>query len=69
MSYQEIYREKCCTAEQAVQFIEPGEAIVTPITPGEPPALLDALVSNEKLNGNLLYRMLPGYPVLDVEQE
>jgi acyl-CoA hydrolase len=69
MSYQEIYREKCCTAEQAVQFIEPGEAIVTPITPGEPPALLDALVSNEKLSGNLLYRMLPGYPVLDVEQE
>ena len=58
MSDQEIYRAKCCTAEEAVRFIEPGEAIITPISPGEPPALLDALPSNNKLHGNRLYRML-----------
>lgn len=69
MSFQEIYRDKLCTAEEAVQLIEPGEAIVTPITPGEPPALLEALSSNERLYGNSLYRMLPGYPVLNVEPE
>jgi acyl-CoA hydrolase len=69
MGYQELYIEKCCTAEAAVRFIEPGEAIVTPITPGEPPALLNALTSNDRLYGNSLYRMLPGYPVLNVDQE
>lgn len=69
MGFQTIYRKKCCTAAKAVQFIEPGEAIVTPITPGEPPALLEALPSNERLHKNILYRMLPGYPVLNVEQE
>lgn len=69
MSYQEMYREKRCSAEEAVQFIEPGEAIVTPITPGEPPALLEALLTNDRLFGNSLYRMLPGYPILNTSPE
>ena len=69
MSYQGIYRDKYCTAEEAVQFVEPGEAIITPINPGEPPALLNALTSNKKLHGNSLYRMLPSSPVLDVDSE
>ncbi len=69
MSYQEIYREKCFTAEEAVQFIEPGEAIIAPIIPGEPPALLAAIPSNKKLHGNSLYRMLPSSPVLNVAPE
>lgn len=69
MSYQEIYRAKCCTAEEAVRLVEPGDAIILPINPGEPPALLEALPSNPRLYGNSLYRMLPGYPILNVEQE
>jgi acyl-CoA hydrolase len=69
MSYQEIYQSKLCTAEEAVRFVEPGDAIVFPITPGEPPALKEALLSHERLQGNSLYRMLPGSPILDVEQE
>ena len=69
MSYQEIYRAKCFTAEEAVYFVEPGEAIILPIHPGEPPALLEALPSNPRLHGNQLYRMLSGYSVLNVEQE
>lgn len=69
MSYQEIYRAKCCTAEEAVQLIEPGEAIILPINPGEPPALLEALPSNYRLHDNKLFRMLSGYPILNVNQE
>lgn len=69
MSFQEIYRAKCCTAEEAVQFVKPGDAIILPINPGEPPALLQALPTNHRLRGNNLYRMLPGYPVLNIDQE
>jgi acyl-CoA hydrolase len=69
MSFQEIYRGKVCTAEEAVRFVEPGEAIILPINPGEPPALLEALPSNNRLHGNSLYRMLTGYPVLNVDPE
>ena len=38
MSFQRMYQAKICTAEEAVQFVEPGEAIISPISPGEPPA-------------------------------
>lgn len=69
MSYQEIYQAKYCTAEEAVLFIEKEEAIITPISPGEPPALLEALALNNRLHGNALYRMLPGSPVLNVEAD
>ena len=69
MSFQRMYQEKVCTAEEAVQFVDPGEAIILPISPGEPPALLEALPSNHRLHGNTLYRMLPSYPVLNIEPE
>ena len=60
-----MYQSKICTAEEAVRFVEPGEAVIFPINPGEPPALLEALPSNQKLHDNTLYRMLPGYPLLE----
>ena len=66
MSYQNMYRAKRCTAEEAVRFIEPGDAIVLPINPGETPALLEALPSNDRLCGNTLYRMIPANPVLEI---
>lgn len=69
MSYQEIYQAKVCTAEEAVLFIEKEEAIITPISPGEPPALLEALTANNQLHGNVLYRMLPGSSVLNAEPD
>lgn len=69
MGYQEIYREKICAAEEAVQFVEPGDAIIFPITPGEPLALFEALPTNGKLRGNTLYRMIPNFPAINVEQE
>jgi len=65
MSFQRMYQSKICTAEEAVRFVEPGEAVIFPINPGEPPALLEALPSNQKLHDNTLYRMLPGYPLLE----
>ncbi|WP_338472988.1 acetyl-CoA hydrolase/transferase C-terminal domain-containing protein [Niallia sp. XMNu-256] len=69
MSFQRMYQAKVCTAEEAVQFVEADEAIILPIAPGEPPALLEALPSNDRLLGNTLYRMLPSYPVLNIKPE
>ena len=67
MSIQGMYQDRLCSAEEAVSYIEPGEGIVMPINPGEPPALLKALPTNGRLRGNTLFRMLPGYPVLDID--
>ncbi|PLR97555.1 acetyl-CoA hydrolase/transferase family protein [Bacillus sp. T33-2] len=69
MSYQSEYQAKRLSAEQAVRFIEPGDDIIFPVNPGEPLALLGALPSNDTLSGNRLYRMLPAYPVLEIEKE
>lgn len=70
MSNLSLYNDKCClTAEEAVRFVQPGDDIIVSPIPGEPPALLKALPSNTELKGNRLYRMLPCYPVLDVEPE
>ncbi|WP_227937666.1 acetyl-CoA hydrolase/transferase family protein [Alkalihalobacillus deserti] len=69
MSFYTEYQTKCLIAEQAVRFIEPGEDIIVPISPGEPPALLNALSGHTKLAGNRLYHMIPSYPVLGMEEE
>ncbi|WP_338447724.1 acetyl-CoA hydrolase/transferase C-terminal domain-containing protein [Niallia oryzisoli] len=69
MSLITLYQSKITTAEEAVRFVEPGEVIVFPINPGEPPALLAALPTNQKLQGNSIYRMLPGYPLLEAAPE
>ena len=63
------YTKKLRTPEEAVQFIEPNTDIILPVMAGEPPALLESLPKNTKLRGNRLYRMLPAYPILDVEEE
>lgn len=57
MSYQEAYKAKRFTADEAVRLVEPGDGIIFPIT-GEPPALLEALPYNGRLSGNRLFRML-----------
>lgn len=67
--YKKLYQEKLTTPERAVQLVEAGEEIVFPINPGEPPALLAAIPSNEKLAGNYLHRMLPSSAPLDIEQD
>lgn len=67
--YKKLYQEKLTTPERAVQLVEAGEEIVFPINPGEPPALLAAIPSNEKLEGNYLHRMLPSSAPLDIEQD
>lgn len=64
--YKKMYETKKTTAQEAVQLVEPGDGIIFPIMPGEPPALLEALPSNEALNGNSLYRMLPSFPTIDI---
>lgn len=67
--YKKLYQEKLTTPEKAVQLVEPGEEIVFPINPGEPPALLEAIPSNERLEGNYLHRMLPSSGPLDLPQD
>jgi len=69
MSFHTEYLKKRLIPEEAVRFIQPGDDIIVPITPGEPPALLNALLGYQQLSGNRLYRMIPGFPALDVEKE
>jgi len=64
--YKKLYEEKLTTPEKAVQLVEPGEEIIFPINPGEPPALLEALPENKNLEGNYLHRMLPSSGPLDL---
>ncbi|MCC5895306.1 MAG: acetyl-CoA hydrolase/transferase family protein [Alkalibacterium sp.] len=61
-----MYTEKLTTPEEAVQLVNPGEEIIFPINPGEPPMLLEAIPKNEKLEGNFLHRMLPSSGPLDI---
>lgn len=69
MNYQEEYNIRRFTAEEAVRFVDPGDTIIFSITPGEPLALLEALPSNNRLDGNSLIRMLPSFKILDIERE
>ncbi len=61
---QVLYKKKKMTATAAIQFVEPGDSIIFPIMPGEPPALLEALANYEKLEQNSLYRMLPSFSII-----
>jgi acyl-CoA hydrolase len=69
MTFNAEYNQKMMSAEEAVCFIKPGDAIIVPISPGEPPALLNALPSHTGLSGNRLFRMLPTFPIVDIEEE
>ncbi|AQP54673.1 acetyl-CoA hydrolase/transferase family protein [Vagococcus penaei] len=68
MNFKEMYRQKLTTADQAVNVIEPNDAIVFPIMPGEPPALLDGIRAMTTLKGNKLYRMLPSFPIVGKDE-
>lgn len=67
--YKKLYDEKLTTAEKAVQLVKPGEEIVFPINPGEPPMLLQAIPENKNLKGNYLHRMLPSSGPLDISKD
>lgn len=69
MTHQEMYQQRLMTADEAVSKIEPGEGLIFPIMPGEPPALLEAIGKLTTLKGNTLYRMLPSFPVLDLPSD
>jgi acyl-CoA hydrolase len=69
MSFYTEYQTKCLTAEQAIHFIEPGDDIIAPVSPGGPPALLNALSGHTKLAGNRIYQMLPFHPAFDIGEE
>lgn len=43
MSIQELYRQKLCSAADAIELVQNGDFIIVPTGVGEPPALLTAL--------------------------
>ncbi len=68
-SLQEKYNSKKMTPEEAVNHLSPGEAVVYPITPGEPEKLHEALIAYDGLDRNSLYRTLTTVPVKDMPKE
>ncbi|WP_324825173.1 acetyl-CoA hydrolase/transferase family protein [Sinanaerobacter sp. ZZT-01] len=46
MGWQEQYKSRLCTAEEAVRHIEDGDAVVLAHCVGEPPVLVEAMVAN-----------------------
>lgn len=67
-TYQELYNEKLMTLGEIAKVIEHNEGIVYPVQPGEPKGFHEALQSAD-LKGNRIYRMLPGFPLLDRKKE
>lgn len=64
-----LYESKKMTAQDAVKFIKPGQAIVYPIAPGEPAVLHDALTNFQTLSGNSLYRTLTALPTPALDKD
>ncbi|MEA4988384.1 MAG: acetyl-CoA hydrolase/transferase C-terminal domain-containing protein, partial [Anaerovorax sp.] len=53
MSWQEQYKSRLCTAEEAVRHIEDGSAVVLAHCVGEPPVLVEAMVANAEQYKNV----------------
>ncbi len=53
MNWQEIYRSKLTTAEEAVSHIKSGDRVVIGHATGEPQALIGAMVANEESYQNV----------------
>lgn len=66
---QEKYEAKKMTTEEAISHIEPGDAMVYPISPEEPTELHEALISYDKLEKNSLYRTLTRLSVPELPKE
>src|SRR5699024_11588319 len=64
--YEELYKQKLTTPEEAIQLVEPGDGIVYLLRAGEPSAIHKALANYENLDGNRLYTMLTMNPVIDL---
>lgn len=67
--FQATYSQKVMSAQDAIKFIEPKDAIVYPICPGEPGKLHDALVNYEGLDHKVLYRTLTALPTPDLPKD
>ncbi len=47
-NYNELYREKLCTAVEGIKLVQDGDCLVIPTGVGEPPALLTALSEHRR---------------------
>lgn len=63
------YNDKKVSAAEAITFLEPGDAVVYPIAPGEPKLLHEALCHYEGLDNNKLYRTLTNVPTYDLPKD
>lgn len=67
--FEELYKQKLTTADEAIKQIEPGDGIIYPLGAGEPSVLHKALGNYDNLEGNRLYTMLSMNPSLDLPRE
>ena len=56
MSWQDDYKKKLCTAEEAVKHIKSGDTVFFAHCVGEPPVLVDAMVANAAQYDNVEIR-------------
>lgn len=68
MSWQEKYKDKICTAQEAVAHVQSGDKVIFGDWLGEPPALVDALIARaeELVDVEIIHGMSPG-PVPGVD--
>ncbi|MBR7554938.1 acetyl-CoA hydrolase/transferase family protein [Allobacillus sp. GCM10007491] len=69
MSHQSQYNEKLLTVAEAVQHIQPGTDIISPLGCAEPDALIKQLENHEGLNDNRLFTMLTTRELIDVDPD
>lgn len=63
--FQRFYQEKLMTAEEAIELVDAGDAIVLAAAGNEPKALTQALNTAKHFEDNRLYRMLAASPIID----
>lgn len=63
MNYQDQYRQKLCTPEEAVRLVKSGDGIIAPIACGHPRQILNALARRaEELQDVTFFSTLDFYP-------
>ncbi|MBU6079901.1 MULTISPECIES: acetyl-CoA hydrolase/transferase family protein [Allobacillus] len=69
MNYQALYNEKLQSVAEAVQHIQPGTDIISPLGCAEPDALIKQLENHDGLSDNRLFTMLTTRELIDVDPD
>lgn len=63
------HNNKKYSPEEAVELLSPGDAVIYPISPGEPQLIHEALCEYDGLDNNKLYRTLTNVPTYDLPKD